>query len=99
MEVRGLLCLGYPFHAPGKPEQPRIRHLESMRTPALILQGERDQFGNREEVGTYRLSPRIRVEWIADGDHSFKPRLRSGRNEAENLAEAVALASSFLAKL
>jgi predicted alpha/beta-hydrolase family hydrolase len=93
--VRGLLCLGYPFHAPGKPEQARIRHLEAMRTPALILQGERDPFGNREEVQHYRLSQSIRIEWIADGDHSFKPRIRSGRTEAENLAAAIGLASRF----
>jgi uncharacterized protein len=41
-EVRGLVCLGYPFHSPGKPDRARTGHLESLRTPALILQGTRD---------------------------------------------------------
>ena len=48
--VRGLVCLGYPFHPPGKPERTRTRHLEHLRTPALILQGTRDTFGKPEEL-------------------------------------------------
>src|ERR1700677_3857445 len=71
--VRGLVCLGYPFHPPGKPEKTRTQHLEHLRTPALILQGTRDTFGLPEDVKSYRLAKTIRVEWIEDGDHSFKP--------------------------
>jgi len=48
--VRGGLCLGYPFLPPGKPQQLRTEHLVSLQTPTLILQGERDSFGRREEV-------------------------------------------------
>jgi uncharacterized protein len=72
MGVRGLLCFGYPFHPPGKPEQLRTAHLAELRTPALILQGTRDPFGTREEVAAYRLSKAIHVEWIEKGDHSLK---------------------------
>src|SRR5690606_13256540 len=42
--ARGLVCLGYPFHAPGRPEKPRSEHLRSLRTPGLIVQGTRDPF-------------------------------------------------------
>ncbi len=94
--VRGLLCLGYPFHPPGRPERLRTKHLEDLRTPALIVQGTRDAFGPREEVAGYRLSPSIRIAWIEDGDHSFKPRAASGRTENQNLSEAVARAREFL---
>ena len=72
MNVRALICFGYPFHPPGKPEQLRTAHLASLRTPALILQGTRDPFGTREEVAGYHLSPSIRVQWIEKGDHSLK---------------------------
>src|SRR5437868_4880290 len=72
--VKGLVCLGYPFHPPGKLERTRTKHLEAMKTPALILQGTRDTFGRPEEVANYKLSRKIRLEWIEDGDHSFKPR-------------------------
>ena len=96
--VRGLVCLGYPFHAPGKPEGNRTRHLESLRTPALILQGTRDPFGSPEDLKHYRLAPTIRVEWIEDGDHSFKPRARSGRSESDNLRVAIRLVNDFMAQ-
>ena len=87
--VGGLVCLGYPFHPPGKPEKLRTEHLRDLQTPALIIQGTRDPFGKPEEVETYDLSSRIRVEWLEDGDHSFKPRKKSGRTEAQNIGEAL----------
>jgi predicted alpha/beta-hydrolase family hydrolase len=94
--VRGCLCLGYPFHPPGKPLQLRTEHLAALRTPTLILQGERDSFGRREEVETYSLSPQLQLGWIPSGDHSFKPTRSSGLSEAENWATAVAMGDSFL---
>jgi predicted alpha/beta-hydrolase family hydrolase len=74
--IAGLLCLGYPFHPPGKPEQLRTAHLMKMKTPALIVQGTRDPFGNRQEVSTYALSKTIEILWLEDGDHDLKPRKR-----------------------
>ena len=50
MDVAGAICFGYPFHPPGKPAQLRTAHLETLRRPLLILQGERDPFGSRDEV-------------------------------------------------
>jgi hypothetical protein len=93
--VRGCLCLGYPFHPPGKPLQLRTQHLAALTTPTRILQGERDPFGRREEVEAYALSPQVQLHWIPSGDHSFKPTRASGRSEADNLALAVALADRF----
>jgi uncharacterized protein len=95
--VRGVVCLGYPFHPPGKLEKTRTKHLETLQTPTLILQGTRDSLGRAEEISGYRLSPAIRIEWLEDGDHSFKPRARSGRTEADNVRAAIALAAEFIA--
>jgi len=97
--VLGLVCLGYPFHPPGKPEQTRTRHLEKMKTPAMVLQGTRDSFGKPEEVAKYKLSKSIRIEWMQDGDHSFKPRVSSGCTEAQNLAAAVTSIVEFIKAL
>jgi predicted alpha/beta-hydrolase family hydrolase len=97
--VLGLVCLGYPFHPPGAPEKLRVAHLENLKAPTLIVQGERDAFGRREEVARYRLSKAIRVLFLEDGDHSFKPRASSGRTEEQNLADAVAAVAAFLSKL
>ena len=94
--VAGVVCFGYPFHPPGKPDRLRTAHLEAIQTPVLILQGERDTFGRREEVAGYGLSEQVRVHWLVDGDHGLKPRKASGRTEAENLAEAVREAARFV---
>src|SRR5271157_5603107 len=88
-DVAGLVCLGYPFHPTGKPDRLRTEHLRTIKTPTLILQGERDPFGSREEVCGYKLSRAVRVRWLADGDHSFKPRKSSGRTEKQNWEAAV----------
>jgi predicted alpha/beta-hydrolase family hydrolase len=95
--VQGLICLGYPFHPVGKPDRLRVEHLQTIKTPTLILQGERDPFGSREEVAEYNLSPAICIRWIQDGDHSFKPRKGSGRMERQNWEAALAEIGSFLA--
>jgi uncharacterized protein len=94
--VAGLVCLGYPFHPPGQPDKLRVAHLAGLRTPGLIVQGTRDPFGGRDEVSRYSLSKTLRVVFLEDGDHSFKPRASSGRTERQNLTQAVALVVAFL---
>ena len=97
--VAGLICLGYPFHPVGKPDRLRVEHLETIKTPTLIMQGERDPFGSRDEVAGYKLSPAIRVAWMEDGDHSFKPRETSGRTEHQNWEAALGEIATFLEAL
>jgi len=98
--IDGLVCLGYPFHPPEKPEQLRTAHLHELRTPTLICQGTRDPFGTRDEVPGYGLSPAIEVHWLEDGDHDLRPRKAiSGRSYAENLAEAADAVAAFAARV
>jgi uncharacterized protein len=94
--VAGLVALGYPFHPPGKPLATRTAHLAELRTPALIVQGERDEFGNRDDVQGYELSPVIELAWMRDGDHSFKARKKLGASTAENFEECVTRVDAFL---
>lgn len=97
--ISGLLCLGYPFHPPGKPEQLRTAHLADLKTPALIVQGTRDEFGTREEVPTYRLSPAIDILWLEDGDHDLKPRKRiSGFSAADHLGTMAEAAAAWVGR-
>lgn len=72
--IAGLLCLGYPFHPQGRPQQLRTAHLAHLKTPALICQGTRDEFGTRQEVAGYTLSHTIEMLWLEDGDHDLRPR-------------------------
>jgi predicted alpha/beta-hydrolase family hydrolase len=89
-------ALTTPVSPPLPPAPGRVAHLAGLRTPTLIVQGTRDPFGGPDEVAGYALSAAIRVHWLPDGDHSFKPRRASGRTEAENLAEAVAVVAAFV---
>lgn len=84
-----LVCLGYPFYAAGKPEKPRVAHLAHVKTPTLIVQGERDALGNREAVEAYTLSPAIEVHWLVAGDHDLKPLKASGYSHAQHLEAAA----------
>ncbi|NWD23954.1 alpha/beta hydrolase [Pseudomonas yamanorum] len=94
-----LVCLGYPFYAVGKPEKPRTEHLAGLKTPTLIVQGERDALGNRTAVERYVLSPGIEVMWLVAGDHDLKPLKASGFSHEQHLEAAAVKVSSFLADL
>jgi uncharacterized protein len=95
-DISGLVCLGYPFHPPGKPENLRTAHLETLKCPALIVQGERDPFGTKAEVESYKLSPEIRFAWASDGDHDLGPRGNSGFTRAGNLKAAADAIDAFV---
>ncbi len=94
--VAGVICLGYPFHPPGKPEKLRTEHLQSLQTPVLMLQGSRDPMGSREEVGGYQLSDAVEMVWLEDGNHDLKPRVKSGFSHDQHLATAAGKIAEFM---
>jgi len=98
-KVHGLVCLGYPFHPPGMPEKTRTVHLVALGCPALIVQGERDPFGSRQEVAGYDLAATIQLSWIGDGDHDLGPRGASGFTRKGNLAAAADAIAAFLREM
>ncbi len=99
VDVDGVVCLGYPFHPPGRPEKTRTEHLANLTTPTLIVQGTRDALGTFDDVAAYDLPAAIQFCWMEDGDHSFKPRKASGRNEAQNWQEGIAAVGEFVKSL
>ncbi|MDR5884453.1 MULTISPECIES: alpha/beta fold hydrolase [Halomonadaceae] len=92
----GLVIAGYPFHPPKAPDRLRLAHWSKVPVPALILQGERDPLGNRDEVAGYALPDNARVTWLTDGDHDFKPRRASGLDQTILIDEAAAHGASFV---
>jgi predicted alpha/beta-hydrolase family hydrolase len=98
--IAGLLCLGYPFHPPGTPEQLRTQHLKGLKAPALICQGTRDEFGTREEIPGYELSKAIEILWLEDGDHDLKPRKTiSGFSAADHMTTMAETVLAWTARL
>ncbi len=94
--VAKIACLGFPFHPPGKLDKYKGEHLAEIKKPCLILQGERDTFGRKEEVLEYSLSSSVSCHFIADGDHSFKPRKSSGYTETQNRQQVAELLATFI---
>jgi predicted alpha/beta-hydrolase family hydrolase len=71
--VRGLVFLGFPLHAPGKPSDERAQHLFDVRIPMLFLQGARDDFAELALLQPLveRLGKLATLQLFADADHSF----------------------------
>ena len=94
--INGVICLGFPFHPPKKPDKYRGDHLTDIDIDTLIVQGERDTFGTQIEVTKFDFSERVLLEFLADGDHSFKPRVRSGVTLEQNLTRCANLIVEFI---
>lgn len=97
--VRGLIFVGFPLHAAGKPSRERAEHLFNVRCPMLFLQGTRDELA---EVGlitqvTRDLGPLATLQFFDDADHSFHVRARSGTTDADVRRQLVDTATDWIA--
>jgi len=96
--VKGLVCLGYPFHPPGKPDKLRTDHFANFTCPTLICQGENDPFGKRAEIETYTLPKSIQFHWAPFGNHDMVPPKRSGLSAQDNWQAAAKAVANFVLK-
>ena len=89
--VAGLVYLGYPLHPPGRPDQRRDKHLPSIASPMLFVQGTRDLFGTAAEIRELLpvLHPRAALFEVADGDHSFKVRAKIAGQKQETVLAGI----------
>lgn len=87
--VRGLVFLGFPLHATGKPSAERGEHLTAVRLPMLFLQGARDRLADLDLLRPLcrRLGERARLHVVEGADHSFHMPKTSGRTEGDVLDE------------
>jgi predicted alpha/beta-hydrolase family hydrolase len=87
--VRGLVFLGFPLHAPGRSGIERAEHLDQVGVPMLFLQGTRDALADLDLMRSVcdRLGARAMLHVVEGGDHSFAVLKRSGRSDAEVIAE------------
>jgi predicted alpha/beta-hydrolase family hydrolase len=89
--IRGLVFLGYPLHPPGRPEQRRDKHLPAIKEPMLFVQGARDQFGTSDEIRALlpQLNSGTELFEVADGDHSFKVRVKIVNRKQQAVIEEI----------
>ncbi|WP_286262479.1 alpha/beta family hydrolase [Thalassotalea atypica] len=94
--ILGLVALGYPFHPIGKPEKLRLKPLQDNSLPTLIIQGERDKLGCKNEIANYHLPKECNIKYMIDGDHDLKPRVKSGYTHQQHIQQASELVEKFI---
>jgi len=97
--VSGLVFLGYPLHPPGRPQQRRDAHLPAIAQPMLFVQGSRDEFGTAGDLRELlpRLNPHAQLFEVADGDHSFKVRVKiTGKKQDAVFTEIFDRVEAFI---
>ena len=99
--VRGLVVIGFPLHAAGKSSDERAAHLFDVKVPMLFLQGSRDALADLTllEPIVKRLGTRAALEVFDDADHSFHVPARTGRKDAEVMADLLDRMAGWIDKL
>ena len=98
-DVRGLIYVGFPLHAPGKGGSERAAHLASVAVPQLFLQGTRDKLANLDLITDVAegLKRRGTLHVVEHADHGFHVPKKSGRTDTEVLQELVDTAVGWIA--
>jgi hypothetical protein len=96
--VRGLVFFAFPLHPAGKPGIGRAEHLAEVAIPMLFLQGTRDELADLELLKPVvaGLGPRATLTLAEDADHSFHVPARTGRKDAEILADLLDAAAAWM---
>ena len=100
-DVRGLIYLGFPLHAAGKPSADRANHLFDIKLPMLFLQGSRDALADLNLLKPLcaRLGKRVELFVIEGGDHSFHLLKSSGRSDDQALDQAALKVVSWISQV
>jgi predicted alpha/beta-hydrolase family hydrolase len=101
LDALGLLLLGYPLHAAGKPEQERKEHFARLRIPVLFVSGTRDALAGTTalERAARRVKGPVTFHWLESADHGFRPLKASGLSTADVLADAAAASVGWVGAL
>src|SRR5262249_54874314 len=97
----GLLLLGYPLHAPGRPEQQRVEHFRRLRVPVLFASGTRDSLAGEAELtkAARAIAGPVTVHWLGTADHGDRPVKARGQTLETVIADVAAAATSWVVGL
>jgi hypothetical protein len=96
-EVRGLVVLGFPLHAPNRPSAVNARQLEKALRPLLVVQGSRDPLAQLVlmEALVEKLGDGASLHVVRDADHGFELPEGSRRSPAAVHAEIADAVAAF----
>jgi hypothetical protein len=91
MRVDGLFFLGYPLHAPGKPESPQADNLYRLISPMHFVQGTRDRSCDLDLLRRTltRVGAPTTLQVLQEADSHFKVLKKSERTEEQVRAEVL----------
>lgn len=95
--AKALVFFGYPLHAPGRPDKPRVEHLSAIRVPMLFIQGTSDPLATFSMIQDVveGLGSLARLHVVEGGDHSF--RVRGARRPDEEIGRELGqVAATFI---
>jgi predicted alpha/beta-hydrolase family hydrolase len=97
-DIRGLVFLGFPLHAPKRDTVSRATHLDRVTVPMLFVQGTRDELANIDLMNGVctSLGSRATLHVVDGGDHSFKVLKRTGRSEEDVMRDIVETMTAFM---
>ena len=96
--VAGLVFLGFPLHAAGKPSRERAAHLLAFDLPLMFVQGTRDKLCELSELRPvlHDLGRRATLHVVEGGDHSFAVPKSAGRTEADVHSELATVVADWM---
>ena len=99
--ARGLLLLGYPLHAAGKPDQPRVEHFPRLCVPCLFVSGTRDSLASRDALtaAVKAIKGPVTMHWLESADHGYRPKKSSGRTVEDVAAEVAEISTAWVQSL
>ncbi|WP_394179149.1 alpha/beta family hydrolase [Marinomonas posidonica] len=95
-QVKAIVCYGFPFYPPRKPEKHRLSFLENIEKPCLILQGTRDPLGNLDWVRQQELPENVEIHWVEGADHDFKVLKKYNKNQTDVIEEIAKITTEWL---
>jgi predicted alpha/beta-hydrolase family hydrolase len=97
----GLLLLGYPLHAAGKADQPRVEHFPRLLVPCLFVSGTRDSLASQVALtdAVKAIKGPVSMHWLESADHGYRPKKSSGRSVEDVAAEAAQVAVDWVKSL
>jgi uncharacterized protein len=97
----GLLLLGYPLHAAGKVDKPRVEHFPQLRVPCLFVSGTRDSLASQDALtkAVKAIKGPVTMHWLESADHGYRPLKASGRTTDDVAAEVAEVSVDWVTSL
>jgi predicted alpha/beta-hydrolase family hydrolase len=97
--ISGLVFLGFPLHPAKRPSLERAQRLASVQIPMLFLQGARDSLAEPHLIARVvaDLGTQATLTTFSDADHSFHVPARTGRTDAQVLANVCDAITAWMA--